>query len=46
LRLFSRKPADNERQIALTHLGEKPDRMKVEDLVWSLLNSAEFVLNH
>jgi len=46
LRLFSRKPADNERQIALTHLGEKPDRAKVEDLVWSLLNSAEFVLNH
>lgn len=46
LRLFSRKPADNERQIALTHLGEKPDRVKIEDLVWSLLNSAEFVLNH
>ncbi|PAW64713.1 MAG: hypothetical protein B9S36_01960 [Verrucomicrobiia bacterium Tous-C2TDCM] len=46
LRLFSRKPADNERQIALSHLGEKPDRAKIEDLVWSLLNSAEFVLNH
>jgi hypothetical protein len=46
LRLFSRKPADNERQIALTHLGEKPERVKIEDLVWSLLNSAEFVLNH
>jgi len=46
LRLFSRQPADNERQITLAHLGEKPDRVKIEDLVWSLLNSAEFVLNH
>lgn len=46
LRLFSRTPAENERQVALGHLGEKPDRMKIEDLVWSLLNSAEFVLNH
>ncbi len=46
LRLFSRKPADNERQVALTHLGDKPDRARYEDLLWSLLNSAEFVLNH
>jgi hypothetical protein len=46
LRLFSRKPADNERQVALSHLGEKPDRPRYEDLLWSLLNSAEFVLNH
>jgi len=46
LRLFSRKPADSERQVALNHLGDKPDRPRYEDLLWSLLNSAEFVLNH
>jgi len=46
LRLFSRKAAANESQVALAHLGEKPERAKYEDLVWSLLNSAEFVLNH
>lgn len=46
LRLFSRKPEDNERRITLAHLGEKPDRPRYEDLLWSLLNSAEFVLNH
>jgi len=46
LRLFSRRPVEAEKKIVLVHLGEKPDRVKYEDLVWSLLNSAEFVLNH
>lgn len=46
LRLFSRKAEDTEKQIALAHLGEKPDRARYEDLLWSLLNAAEFVLNH
>lgn len=46
LRLFSRKAEETEKQIALAHLGEKPDRAKYEDLLWSLLNAAEFVLNH
>ncbi len=46
LRLFSRKPEAGEQQVALSHLGEKPERASYEDLVWSLLNSAEFVLNH
>src|SRR5690606_11692934 len=39
LRLFSRKPETGERQVALAHLGEKPERASYEDLVWSLLNS-------
>lgn len=46
LRLFSRKPEAGEQQVSLAHLGEKPERASYEDLVWSLLNSAEFVLNH
>ena len=45
-RLFSRDPDENEKKISLAHLGEKPDRPLYEDLVWSLLNAAEFVLNH
>lgn len=50
LRLFSRLPAENEKQIAQAHLATKAEgassRPQWEDLVWSLLNSAEFVLNH
>ena len=50
LRLFSRKARQDEAQLALAHLAPKPDeatpRVRLEDLVWSLLNSAEFVLNH
>lgn len=46
LRFYSRKPEAEELQLALTHLGETPERARYEDLLWSLLNSAEFVLNH
>ncbi len=48
LRLFSRSPSDDEKRIALNHLGpgETAPRDKIEDLIWSLVNSAEFVLNH
>ncbi len=50
LRLFSRYPRDEEKQIGVRHIGTpaegKTTRPQIEDLVWSLLNSAEFVLNH
>ncbi|MDF1740956.1 MAG: DUF1553 domain-containing protein [Verrucomicrobiales bacterium] len=48
LRLFSRSPADDEKRIALNHLGTEATapREKIENLIWSLVNSAEFVLNH
>ena len=50
LRLFSRLPAANEKEVAIAYLtppaAGAPIRAQVEDLVWSLLNSAEFVLNH
>ena len=50
LRLFSRLPAENEKEIGSAHLATAvagaPVRPLLEDLVWSLLNSAEFVLNH
>ena len=48
LRLFSRPPKEAEKSIAVNFLsGEDPlIRPKLEDLVWSLVNTAEFVLNH
>lgn len=46
LRLFSRVPEESEKATILAHLGETPTRQHYEDVVWSLLNSAEFVLNH
>lgn len=50
LRLFSRPPVETEKAAALAHLGTSAEpgerRPLVEDLLWSLLNSAEFVLNH
>lgn len=47
LRAYGRKPADGERQRALRHLlqAETP-AAGLEDLLWSLLNTKEFLLNH
>jgi hypothetical protein len=55
LRLFSRLPTEAESRIATRYLEDgagdgaedpKLRRAALEDLVWSLLNTAEFVLNH
>ncbi len=50
LRLFSRYPSPAEQETALNHLLQEEtgqtNRAALEDLIWSLLNSAEFVLNH
>ena len=47
LRLFSRLPEKAEREIVAQHLSTEEDkRQRIEDVVWSLVNSAEFVLNH
>lgn len=46
LKIFSRYPDADERDIAeMTVLGEN-QRQGLEDLVWALLNSAEFIFNH
>lgn len=52
LTCFSRKPSDREREIAMRAFGDpesrKPGtqarRVAVEDLLWALLNTAEFVI--
>ncbi len=48
LRLYSRHPDEAETSIAVNFLSgeETPIRPRLEDLVWSLVNTAEFVLNH
>lgn len=50
LRLFSRPPGEDEKTTALAYLKQEEEgvtaRTRIEDLVWSLINTAEFVLNH
>jgi hypothetical protein len=49
LTIFSRFPTDAERRTALEYLSaSSPDRRraKAEDLVWTMLNTIEFVFNH
>ena len=47
LRTYGRLPIDQERQRALTHLkNAKTPGEGLEDLLWSLLNTKEFLLNH
>ncbi|HEV3163505.1 MAG TPA: DUF1553 domain-containing protein [Isosphaeraceae bacterium] len=47
---FSRSPSDEERDICLGHLArrkaEGQPRQGYEDLVWTLINTKEFLLNH
>jgi hypothetical protein len=47
LATLSRLPDDRERAAARTHLGEKKDRTKAfADVLWALINTREFILNH
>ncbi len=44
---LSRSPNEIELKTMLTYLGSKPNRREAfEDLIWSLLNSKEFLFNH
>ena len=48
LAAYCRYPTADERRLALdAFMNEKATRQTAtEDIMWSLLNSAEFVLNH
>jgi hypothetical protein len=47
LRTFSRRPTEEERVLAVQVIDQAEDkRLALEDLLWSLLNSSEFVFNH
>jgi len=47
LAAYSRMPSSDERALATGHIeGAKDQRRAAEDLLWSLLNSREFMFNH
>jgi hypothetical protein len=47
LAAFSRLPTADERQLALKYLRAEPNmRRGLEDLVWALVNTREFMYNH
>lgn len=47
LRTLSRKPRDNEMEIALTYLRSENDPTQAtENFLWSLVNTKEFIINH
>jgi len=47
LRTVSRLPSDEELARVVRHLQESPDRRAaMQDVLWALLNTKEFILNH
>ena len=47
LRVFSRSPEETELTAALAYLKAKPNQREAfEDIIWSLVNSKEFLFNH
>ena len=48
LAAFSRKPTAEETSIAVKAIASAGDKKRaaIEDVLWALLNSAEFVFNH
>jgi hypothetical protein len=45
---FSRAPTDDELATATKYVSDKPERIReaYEDLVWSVINSKEFLFVH
>jgi hypothetical protein len=47
LRTVSRLPTDRERDRSLEYLAQSADRRTaIRDLLWALVNTKEFILNH
>jgi hypothetical protein len=44
LAALARYPTDRELELIATHLGPAPDRRKLEDLLWAVVNMREFLL--
>ncbi|HYF00647.1 MAG TPA: DUF1549 and DUF1553 domain-containing protein, partial [Planctomycetota bacterium] len=49
LRAFARPASENEKKVALAHIGKADAKAKQgawEDVVWALINTKEFLFNH
>jgi hypothetical protein len=46
LAAFGRPPTESESKAAEDLLGEQPGRESIEDLLWTLLNSYDFLFIH
>ena len=47
LRTVGRLPTDSDRERAVKHLAETPSVAEgIRDLLWAMMNSKEFLLNH
>ena len=47
LRAYCRPPSDAETKFWIDYLNESPDTTEgFEDMVWAIMNSREFVMNH
>lgn len=46
LKSFSRYPTDDELSVGVKYLEESDSKLGLEDLVWSLINSKEFMFKH
>jgi len=44
---LSRLPTEFEREKSVNHLKDEKDRINAcQDLIWALINTREFILNH
>jgi hypothetical protein len=47
LRTLSREPTDDERERAFAHIAEASDiKVGLRDVIWALVNTKEFIVNH
>ena len=46
LAALGREPNDKEKTKALEHLSDGKDAAAIADLLWALINTREFILNH
>jgi hypothetical protein len=47
LRVYSREPQADELAVAAKHLEKSPDeKLALEDILWALVNTKEFLFNH
>ena len=46
LAAFSRRPTEEEKKLVNAYLKKDNRQAAIEDLLWAVINSAEFVLNH